>query len=1071
MRPGERESRRRDRISLASDRRGRVPFALVGVLLIVTSTAYASGLAATDVTVDRSVERAMERSSADATPALRIATANAARSAAERPVTRPAETAAGAAVRPNSAFEDALRIRIGVAAREALSATAVREGGVRAETTLPFGEEIEGNAGRVTPEDLDRVRDRVTIEPVADGTALEATIHGVRTTARRDGRVVAEKTRAITVVVSVPVLAAHERTEEFESAMSRGALEGPGLGRQLTARLYALVWARGYAQRFGAPVQNVLANRHVELSTNTGTIAVQRGIFGAADPDAAAGTRRATARTGLADLLAPTSLDGTEWSRTVLDAPVPNGGKINGDVGDDGDGDGDRSDHVRENTTESVSVGPAADAALLKTLERSDSIAREAYRVRAIRRTEVSRTGGRTRPPPRSAPGSNWTFLGERTTSGATVHGAGGSSGFDSGGARGSDAGGAGGFDTTSRSVTVERRIVRYWTDGTSRRTTRKRWDERYRVTVSVDGRYAPRAGAPDRPTAPTFRRGGAIDGPNLESTPEAARRALDAADVDAAARRAATDGPSTRTTTVYGERPSDLEGWIREDVAELHEKVRETETTVDMRAVAAGTANPYGRLAAELRDRRGELVDAPATYDGASDRARVAVRRAYVDAVIADLERRSREDRNARDGLEKAVADRSPGGSTAGGADPGSGASLGEYVAASGRAAESEPFVVGESGPGGGVAFEPNGTPGYLPRTRIGETPEGAAFESGTRPLATRNVNVFTMPYGDVSSGIVDRALAFGDRVPLPRAAGTLVAADRTLARTSGGSEAGTSGDRRETLRTRRDDLEADVAESTIRIERDVERDLRAVTYLSAAERRSAIRRTRDEYATTGELAAAMANGGYAGALASEIERARDGELARGERARLEAVIRTALTDSMASKRTGVSRARATEVAEVVRPIARSRIESAVEDGLRNGVEEAEMRWGTDVTKQVGSGLPITPVPGYWYATVNVWHVEVAGEYPRFELRADVGPPDEEFRYVRSGRRSTIELEGREVTLGHAEPVRFRTGTTVVIAVPPGPPGVGDVDGTWSEESSGWPCPGPDGRRCGVES
>jgi len=40
------------------------------------------------------------------------------------------------------------------------------------------------------------------------------------------------------------------------------------LGRQITASLYAMTWARGYGQYAGAPVENVLANRHVELSTN-----------------------------------------------------------------------------------------------------------------------------------------------------------------------------------------------------------------------------------------------------------------------------------------------------------------------------------------------------------------------------------------------------------------------------------------------------------------------------------------------------------------------------------------------------------------------------------------------------------------------------------------------------------------------------------------------------------------------------------------------------------------------------------------------------------------------------------
>jgi len=34
---------------------------------------------------------------------------------------------------------------------------------------------------------------------------------------------------------------------------------------------------------------------------------------------------------------------------------------------------------------------------------------------------------------------------------------------------------------------------------------------------------------------------------------------------------------------------------------------------------------------------------------------------------------------------------------------------------------------------------------------------------------------------------------------------------------------------------------------------------------------------------------------------------------------------------------------------------------------------------------------------------------------------------------------------------------VTFETGTVIVVAVPPGPPGVGDVDGTRDERSPGW--------------
>jgi hypothetical protein len=94
--------------------------------------------------------------------------------------------------------------------------------------------------------------------------------------------------------------------------------------------------------------------------------------------------------------------------------------------------------------------------------------------------------------------------------------------------------------------------------------------------------------------------------------------------------------------------------------------------------------------------------------------------------------------------------------------------------------------------------------------------------------------------------------------------------------------------------------------------------------------------------------------------------------------------------------------------------------------------------------------------------ATVNAWHVEVRGEYPRFALRANVGTPDRPFEYVREPGAVSVDVDGQSVALGATEPVAFETETVVVVAVPAGPPGVGDVDGTREETSPAWPCPGP---------
>lgn len=1022
--------RRPATVRLADDERARVPFALVGVLLLVSSVAYAGALQQQGrIGVDDGVERAVERAAADATPAVRAGVADAARDAAAEPVTEaPTANATGAsgaaAVRPGSAFTDALRIRIAVEVARSLPATERRVDGVRAVTAVPAVEDEN---------DLVAARERVTVSPVANGTALRATVRNVTTTATRNGRVVARQTRNVTVVVPVPVFAAHERTKRFEAQLNRGALEGPGLGRQLTARLYPVTWARGYAQHGGAPVQNVLANRHVELSTNAGIVRVQRNVFGGTDPRAEAGVGRATARTGVADLLAPTPLDEEGWSRAVVGDSATGPGVATGSKSD-----GDRLPDTLEgaNRTKAVEVDTAADAALLSTLSETDAITRDVYRAEATLRADpalrtdtTTRDGATTDAPP----AGNWTLTATDRDRTIVVDETGGD------GALSSE---TDGFGATNRVVRVIDETTRTWTNGTATRTGRETRTREYRVDIRVDGAYAPTAGAPKRPTAPTFEQGGAIGGPNLADVPATARGDLDAAtaaDLSRIARRAAVEGSVDRETTILGERPDRLAPYLETDLARLHREVRNLSTTVSMRAVAAGEADPYGALAATVRDRRAALVDAPSTYAGAADRARVAARVAYVDAVVAALERRSTAD----EGVSTAVTDAADGANVEAGG-------VGAYLDARTAAEHGDRRSIGDGGPGGGVDFVPRGSPGYLPRTAVdGAAVEGVDADARTRPLATRNRNLVTMPYADAASGIVDRVLGTGETVPLSAAGRALVGADRALAEAENG-----------TLRAERDDLAGSVAESTEAAEAAAGTVLRRETDLPRSEREESLRAARQRWNATGDLAVAMGTGAYAEAVAAEAADRTD--LAPAERevlaAHLRATVETATTDGAAT----VSAAEVNRSASALRTVARDELESAVESELRRGAGAAADRWAPKAIRAVPAGAPVLPTPAHWYATVNVWTVEVSGAYPRFAVTAPgTGPPDEEFAYVREAGTATIDLDGEPVTLGRTERVRFETGTVVVVAVPPGPPGVGDVDGTRDETSPGWPCPG----------
>ena len=140
-------------------------------------------------------------------------------------------------------------------------------------------------------------------------------------------------------------------------------------------------------------------------------------------------------------------------------------------------------------------------------------------------------------------------------------------------------------------------------------------------------------------------------------------------------------------------------------------------------------------------------------------------------------------------------------------------------------------------------------------------------------------------------------------------------------------------------------------------------------------------------------------------------------------------------------------------------RRVASDLAEEAARSASKRGVERLANR----SFERVPSGLPVAPVPGYWYATVNVWHVTVRGEYARFGVRADRGRPSEPgagIAYVRDGSAVALDVDGDDAAerVGRSTRVSFDVSTTVVVVVPPGKSGVGDRNGDADERSDGWP-------------
>jgi hypothetical protein len=1008
-------------VSLAADRRGRVPFALVGVLLLVGATTYATGLAShAPATVERPATEAMDGATRDARPALRSAVQQAVSVAARQPVTRPADTPVGAVLNDSQPFLDSVRIRIAVAARVELSTVERRRDGVTATVSLPPIDDVA---------DLRTAKRAVRLTRLDGNRSVQVTVQNVTVRATRDGETVSERTVDVTLVVSTPAFALHDRVERYQARLDRGPLEGPGLGRGLTARLYPVTWARGYARYGGAPIQNVLANRHVELSTNGALLGQQRAVFGRDDPDGARAVQVATARVGVTDVLGPSPK--TERVTRLLE---PN-------AVDDGNEFRPESPDV---PPVNASAEAAADQAYLAVTEDLTSRLSKSYRLRTTLTSTVSQTHDGVAPSP-NPPGANWSLA--ATTPDQELSVTDGRTGV---------AEPPSGATVTPSEATYVRQVVvthaatRYWVgpDGAERQTVE--WTDRYRVEIATRAAYAPLDTAPSRPTRPLFRRGGVCDGPNLGVTAEESRQALlvEHGGPDTIARTSVQRAVLDRTVTESGDPSSETAAWVRRDLWRLRSRVANLTVAVPQRAMASGDANPAKRLASELRARRARLVDAPARYDGVADRARVGTRAAYVDAVIHRLDERAESTEARTDDYLTAVEDRTS-------------VELSRLLAVG--AGRENRFRRRGTPVGDSIVTVPDGSPAYLTLSAVSHAhASSVARGESVHPLVARNVNWFTVPYGDAADGVA--GALFGDEpsVSLATASQALVAANRT-------------GDAGESVRLTdaRRSLAPRVGRTVRFVERRSCRRLRSEATVARETCLAAVQAASQHWTGTGRRGLAIANGSYARAIGDELER---GGVDAGTANRAEVHLRVLHRNLATEERTAIDAGLTNETVGATRSLARA----ATTELLTKGLENATRRTATRLTggSRLPAGLPVAPVPGYWYATVNGWSVTVRGEYQRFAVRSYVGGPDGTggaVSYVRDGEmvRLDVDGDGHAERLGRSERVAFETETVVVAAVPPGPVGVGDVDGNRDERSPGWPCPGRPGtdERCTQKS
>jgi hypothetical protein len=996
----------------------RIPFALVGVVLLVSTTTLVGSLR-DPVVGQPAVERAMDRVDAATQSALRAAARTAARNAARHPVTVPARTEYGAVLDGSRPFRDALRIRIYLRVRDALDRISERRHGVSVRASVPAVD---------SPADLRRARERVTVARAGpNGTSLRVSVANVTLRATRDGRVLGTRTTSPTLVVPTPTLAVHDRVRRYERRLQAGPLEH-GLGRRLTARLYPVVWARGYAQYRGAPVENVLANRHVALSTNGGALSLQRDLFGHSDPAGRQVLWRVAARTGLRDLLAGSSVPVPEFLRVARQGAGPE------PTVSDPEGLGGAADpSVGPETPVTVGIDGIADDAFLTTHRDLRRVLRRTYSGR-VHLTQRVRHLGTTQVRAVESPGPGWSHDQSQTRTTVTV--------------RDRDPRPVGPVEATGehllgvygRTVVLEHRTTHWWTGperGTE--TTRSKRVERFAVTLALAGNHT-LGPAPSRPYASVHERGGPFDGENLADVPPRARQRLlsDRGGVDALAARAARGADVSGTVVVHGERPDALDEWVYADLVGLRERVRNISTTTTRGDLATYRTNPPAVLASKLRERRTDLVGTPERYPNVARRARVAARTAYIDTLLGMLDERAR----TRNRTESNLRDR--------------------LAAASNRTSLGDPLQrlqVGydrrrdrrDTETPGGLSMRVDAEPAYLTTDAVGHTTV-PTLDPGVRehPLVARNRNVVTLPYRDVADAVV----------------GFVVGPDRTRLRTGAQVLRTIAQANVSTAALDRGSLGSQVRNGTRAGERAARGTLSDFGLGDRTGRRVAVRDALGRWETPAARALAMTNGSVATAVHDVAVERWSGRLTDRTRDLLALRLERAIERATTARRARPTEPSVDGTAGRFRTLVRDELATRAGGAIANATEaKIEDATGRSLAR-LPAGLPVAPAPGFWYATVNLWRVDVAGEYVRFTVRVPRGTPDDpgaQLHYVRDAGtvRLDVDGDGDPERLGRTTRLSFRTGTEIAIAVPPGPQGVGDVDGEAVETSAGWPDPG----------
>lgn len=1155
--------------SLLRDRRARIPFALVGLALVLLSVAFVVQVETADQPDPKQeTDRAMEQTAAATETALTDALRAASRQAGTAPVTDAADTPYGEVLDGGATFEQYLKALFYLEAQDQLSGAGQTVGSVETEVTLPAVENRE---------DFWAALDRVRIRPGSESEGIEtgiieAELSGIQTVVQADGKRRAAETKTVTVAVASPLYQLHDRTERFEQRLD-APINKPGFAQRFNARIYALGWARGYAQYGGLPVTEVIANRHVVPSANDAVYRTQKDVFGAADPQLSNAVRRGWLCMAMHDAeglynsyggsttsVAKELCDASRWlfgKQATGDTPEAPGvqdllGEAPGmdakhtigvnktsllPIRDLATGPGSNSLSAVITRIYEVRVGTAVETEVVGEPAFSHDGPDEAYRSRVIETVvqEVDVSVEQVTEPDagdeyRAIEGTVNIELVQTKEHYQVIEG------------------GREGTETTAEGT---REVEFTLTVGERRRNPNASIDDYNHAGpdgLPIDEEYVYGSG-PGVATAATDRTiPVGTDGGKFANYGDPGYNALfalfkgssghsdeDPLDDEEERDRALTgqieetleqqwDDAATEddlrfsnsaTVGVPLQSRNALRAAIIYDLRQIQTEVATVTHTFERSEIIheGSDTGPYGELREKVREHKARFLDRQEPFASIGQKVIYEARYAYFDALEGYLERIESAHGEAMSKIDSELPDTGIENAM-------------QFLQRGLTATPPEPVPLDSSSLTEDVNYEVSGSPTYLVAEGVtSETVPAVGDDKTFAPMAVKNRNFFKFPYKSIVNGLLNK---IGNHFGLsdPDAELTFQSASEALVAGSESVEAAEAdpdhGDPEELRKLNdkvRDAVEESIEKYTTRVRAQIAYRLypddvtvtaasKIVSGLDGCDSSECLEIPRDctevgckmkddsrgkaaydavankvteaieEYGNTAETAEAIASENISDPIVRELahldkrpsyaEEMGTTEWRTVVRSGTRRVVRDVageqgVTISETDTIEQLDKKIRTALDGVSKEILKKRFSAAIGNGSFNLDNYDNWVNGTRTPVRVPAGMPVLPVPSQWYATVNVWTIDVHGEYARFEVSANMGTPETATAttYVRENRDVELQIAGESRDVGSVDEVDFEEKSVLIVAVPPGGIGVGDRDGEGPECSPTYPYTG----------